>query len=59
MDYYELPSLVHLENKVASLYLEDPADVQTYKLAYKGLLAVALPPERSVDLMLRIAAGMA
>jgi transcriptional regulator with XRE-family HTH domain len=59
MDYQELPSLVHLENKVASLYLEEPADVQAYKLAFKGLLAVALSPEQSVQLIRRIAAGMA
>jgi transcriptional regulator with XRE-family HTH domain len=59
MDYRELPSLVHLENKVASLYLEEPADVEAYKLAFKGLLAVALSPEQSVQLTRRIAASMA
>lgn len=58
MDYHELPSLVHLENKVASLYLEETADVQVYRLAYKGLVAVALQPERSVELIGRIAKGM-
>ncbi len=59
MDYQELPSLVHLENKVASLYLEEPADVQVYRLVFKGLLAVALTPEQSVALIRRVAAGMA
>lgn len=57
MNYVGLPSLVHLENKVASLYLDEPDDVETYRLAFDSLLAVALSPERSVDLMSKIAAG--
>jgi hypothetical protein len=39
--------------------VEEPADVKAYRLAFKGLLAVALTPERSVALILRTAAGMA
>jgi transcriptional regulator with XRE-family HTH domain len=59
MEYQELPSLVHLENKVASLYLEEPSDVEVYRLAFKGVLAVALSPEQSVPLIRRIVASMA
>jgi transcriptional regulator with XRE-family HTH domain len=59
MDYRDMPSLVHLENKVASLYLEEESDANAYRLAYEGLLTVAHPPERSVDLISKIAAGMA
>jgi hypothetical protein len=59
MDYEDLPSLVHLENKVASLYLEDEVDVASYKLAYDNLLAVAHSPERSLELIGEIASGMA
>jgi transcriptional regulator with XRE-family HTH domain len=59
MDYAELPSIVHVENKVASLYLEESRDLQAYRLAYKDLLAVAHSPEHSVGLIKRIAAGMA
>jgi transcriptional regulator with XRE-family HTH domain len=59
MDYAELPSIVHVENMVASLYLEESADLQAYRLAYKDLLAVAHPPEHSVELIKRIAADMA
>jgi transcriptional regulator with XRE-family HTH domain len=58
MEYAGLPSLVLLENKVASLYLEEPGDINAYKLAYEGLLAVALAPERSVDLISKVASGM-
>lgn len=59
MDYDDLPSLIHLENKVASLYLDDKADIKTYKLAHDGLLAVAFSPEQSVELIGKIASGMA
>ncbi|HEV8556446.1 MAG TPA: helix-turn-helix transcriptional regulator [Actinophytocola sp.] len=59
MDYAELPSLIHLENKVASLYLDDASDVAAYKLAFEGLLAVALPTDRSADLISKIASSMA
>lgn len=58
MDYANLPSIVHLENKVASVYLDGAADVKTYKLAYDGLLAVAHSPERSAELMCKVASGV-
>jgi transcriptional regulator with XRE-family HTH domain len=59
MDYAEMPSLIHLENMVASLYLEEESDLATYKLAFKGLLAVALPSDQSADLIGKIASSMA
>jgi transcriptional regulator with XRE-family HTH domain len=59
MDYVDLPSLVHLENKVSSLYLEEKRDIDAYRLAYNGLSAVAFPPDRSADLIWRIAKSMA
>jgi transcriptional regulator with XRE-family HTH domain len=59
MDYAELPSLVHLKNTVGSLYLEDESDVKSYKSAFKDLLAVAIPPDRSQDLISKIARSMA
>jgi transcriptional regulator with XRE-family HTH domain len=59
MDYAELPSIVHLENKVASLYLDEAADVKTYKLAYDGLVEVAHSPERSVALIGEVISGVA
>lgn len=58
MDYAELPSLIHLENMVASLYLEDESDVRTYKLAFNGMLAAALSADRSADLISKVAASM-
>jgi transcriptional regulator with XRE-family HTH domain len=58
MDYAELSSLVQLKNKVASLYLEDESDIAAYKHAFNGLRAVALPPDRSADLISKIASNM-
>ncbi|MFL6143390.1 MAG: helix-turn-helix transcriptional regulator [Labedaea sp.] len=58
MDYARLPSIVHLENKVASLYLDAPGDVQAYKLAWDGLLSVAHAPDRSAEVLRTIAAGL-
>ena len=58
MDYARLPSIVHLENKVASLYLDAPTDVEAYKLAWNGLLSVAHAPDRSADVMSQIVAGL-
>jgi transcriptional regulator with XRE-family HTH domain len=58
MDYARLPSIVHLENKVASLYLDAPGDVEAYKLAWDGLLSVAHAPDRSAEVMRTIAAGL-
>jgi transcriptional regulator with XRE-family HTH domain len=57
-DYADMPSLVHIENRIASLYLEAKEDVDAYKLAYNGLLAVAHPAVHSVELIRRIATGL-
>lgn len=51
MDYIDLPSLVHLENKVCSLYLDDQEDVEAYKLAWQGLLEAAFDSARSTELI--------
>lgn len=58
MDYAELPSLVLLENKTADLYLEEQADLATYKVVLRDISAVALCPERSVRLITEIAGSL-
>jgi hypothetical protein len=58
MDYPELPSLIHLKNKVGSLYLENESDLAAYKQALRGLHAIALPPDRSADLISKVASNM-
>ncbi|WP_163511429.1 helix-turn-helix domain-containing protein [Fodinicola acaciae] len=56
-DAYE--TLVYLENKVLSIFLEETAHIETYRLAWKTILAKALSPERSAELIARAAANMA
>lgn len=51
LDYQSLPSLVHLENKVSSLYLEERADVDTYTVAFNEILALAHGGAGSVELI--------
>jgi DNA-binding XRE family transcriptional regulator len=58
MDYADLPSLVHIEHKVASVYLESLADIEAYKLAWDRLREVALPPATSVRRIEEIARGL-
>ena len=51
LDYRSLPSLVHLENKVSSLFLEERTQVETYIVAFNEILAVAYGPTDSVELI--------
>ena len=51
LDFQSLASLVHLENKVSSLYLEAKSDVETYTVAFNEILAVAYGPEGSRELI--------
>lgn len=43
LEYLGLPGAVHLENRVASLNLEEEEDVRAYTLAFRGLLSIARP----------------
>ncbi|HEV8556676.1 MAG TPA: helix-turn-helix transcriptional regulator [Actinophytocola sp.] len=58
LDYAELPSLVRLRNKVGTLYLEDQTDVAAYQRAFDSVRAIALAPDRSADLISKIASNM-
>lgn len=51
LDYQCLPTLVHLENKVSSLYLEERSDVAVYTVAFNEILALALSKHDSVELI--------
>jgi transcriptional regulator with XRE-family HTH domain len=54
LDYEFLASLVAIENKVSTLYLDDAEHVAPYKLAFDGILAAALSVDASVELIRRI-----
>jgi transcriptional regulator with XRE-family HTH domain len=51
LDYHSLPALVHLENKVSSLYLEKQTDVATYTVSFNEILALAHGRAASVELI--------
>ncbi len=46
----EHPSIVYLQFRRGSLYLEEPADLNEYTEIYEHLRAVALSPELSIEL---------
>jgi transcriptional regulator with XRE-family HTH domain len=55
MDFADDPTLVYLENKVTSIFLEEDSHIASYKLAWERIQAKALSPEQSVALIARLA----
>jgi transcriptional regulator with XRE-family HTH domain len=58
MEFDAQPTLVHVEVRSASGFLEEPAEVRSAKVAWRGLLSVALSPDDSVRLIAEIAGEM-
>ncbi|GGP86590.1 helix-turn-helix domain-containing protein [Saccharothrix coeruleofusca] len=58
LDFVGLPSLVHIEHMVHSLYLEEKPDANAYKAAFNGILAVAHGARDSVDLIRKLGEGL-
>jgi transcriptional regulator with XRE-family HTH domain len=55
MEFPADPPLVHLENRVMSIFLEEEPHIATYKLAWQRILAKALTPERSARVIADLA----
>lgn len=55
MDFPADPPLVHLENRVMSIFLEDDAHIASYRLTWRRILAKALSAERSATLIAELA----
>jgi len=55
MDFEFDPPLVHLENRAASIFLEEDSHIASYRLAWQRIQAKALSPEQSVALIARLA----
>lgn len=51
MEFPTDPPLVHLENRVMSIFLEEEPHIASYRLAWQRILAKALSPERSAKLI--------
>jgi hypothetical protein len=55
MEFDAQPTLVHVEIRSASGFLEEPTEVRSAKVAWRGLLSMALSPDDSVRLIAEIA----
>lgn len=56
MDFEHDPSMVYVENKVQSIFIEAPT-VTPYALAWERMLELALTPKRSTDFLAHLVAG--
>src|SRR5699024_8689840 len=56
MDFEVDPSMVYVENKVQSIFIED-STVTPYALAWERMLELALNPKRSTDFLVRLVDG--
>jgi hypothetical protein len=51
LEYNEEPSLVWLENKLSSLFLDEPDQIEIYTRDWNDLCALAYNPEKSIKLI--------
>ncbi|WP_041314716.1 helix-turn-helix domain-containing protein [Saccharothrix espanaensis] len=51
LEFEHEPAIVHVENQVTGLFLEDPADLEGYRLALRNILGVSLAPGATADLL--------
>lgn len=51
LEFAEEPSLVHVENQITGMFLEEEADLTGYRLALRNILSVALAPAATVELI--------
>jgi hypothetical protein len=56
MEFAEEPALVHLENQITGMFLEEDADLAGYRLALRNILSVALAPAATAELIFSAAA---
>ena len=55
LEFAEEPSLVHVENQITGMFLEEEADLTGYRLALRNILNVAFAPDASADLIFAVA----
>jgi hypothetical protein len=51
LEYGEEPSLVWLENKISSLFLDELDQIEIYTRIWNDLCALACNPEKSIELI--------
>jgi transcriptional regulator with XRE-family HTH domain len=55
LDFADEPSIVFVENHHIGLFVEEKDDLATYRLALRNMLAIALDPAESVELIFSLA----
>jgi transcriptional regulator with XRE-family HTH domain len=55
LEFAEDPSLVHVENQITGMFLEEDADLAGYRLALRNILNVAFAPDATADLIFAVA----
>jgi len=55
LEFAEEPALVHVENQITGMFLEEDADLAGYRLALRNILGVAFAPNASADLIYAVA----
>ncbi|MDG4795308.1 helix-turn-helix transcriptional regulator [Micromonospora sp. WMMD1082] len=56
LDFDRAPSIVHLEHKLSSAFLEEASQIEVYRGEVDRLAEVALSPAKSTDFVARVAA---
>jgi hypothetical protein len=56
MEFLDEPALVHVENQITGMFLEEEVDLAGYRLALRNILNVALAPAATAELIAAIAA---
>lgn len=51
LDFEADPTLVYLENRAMSIFLEEEPQIESYRLAWQAILAKALPERRSLEVI--------
>jgi transcriptional regulator with XRE-family HTH domain len=54
LEFAEEPALVHVENQITGMFLEEEADLAGYRLALRNILNVAFAPHASTELIFTI-----
>lgn len=57
LEFFEEPDLAYSENHATEMFVEEEADLSSYRLALTNILSVALNRSDSLDLVRRIAAS--
>ncbi len=56
LEFTDEPALVHVENQVTGMFLEEEVDLAGYRLALRNILNVSLAPAATAELIASIAA---